>query len=137
MSIIRINRDPSPRQLAVFAATWLAFFALLGAIPALREAWAAAAMSWTAAAVVPAVGWPFPALLRWSYLAMCYLAFPVGFCVSHAVLAFVYFGAIAPIGLAMRAVGYDPLQRRFDRAAPSYWIPRGPAATADRYFRQS
>jgi hypothetical protein len=34
---------------------------------------------------------------------------------------------MVPIGLIMRAVGReDPLRRRFDQKAPSYWITREP-----------
>lgn len=42
------------------------------------------------------------------------------------VLGFLFFAAVTPMGLAMRALGKDPLRRRFDRAAATYWIRRDP-----------
>ena len=41
-----------------------------------------------------------------------------------------------PIGLAMRLVGRDPLRRRFDRQASTYWIKRPEQDETGRYFRQ-
>jgi len=61
---------------------------------------------------------------------------PVGWSFSCLLFAVVYFGMITPMGWLMRAVGYDPLQRRFDRDAPSYWVERPPTPEIDRYFRQ-
>jgi hypothetical protein len=68
---------------------------------------------------------------------MSYLAWPIGFVVSHVVLALVYYLVLTPIGLAMRVFGYDPMRREFDRSAESYWIARDTAEIkAERYFRQ-
>jgi hypothetical protein len=52
-------------------------------------------------------------------------------------LASAYFGLVTPIGVAMRAVGADPLQNAIDRRAASYWRrrPRG-RPPLSRYFRQ-
>jgi hypothetical protein len=56
--------------------------------------------------------------------------------VSHLLLLVVYYLVLTPIGLLMRLIGYDPLQRRFDRSAQSYWTPHDPAADDARYFKQ-
>ena len=49
--------------------------------------------------------------------------------VSPVVLAILFYGVITPIGLLSRLFGHDPLRRRIDRAAPSYWIERKPGAS--------
>ncbi len=41
-------------------------------------------------------------------------------------MGLVFYGAVAPTALIMRALGKDPLRRRFDRDATSYWIERTP-----------
>ena len=64
------------------------------------------------------------------------LALPIGWTISHLLLLFVYYMVVTPIGLIMRLVGYDPMQRQFDRAAKSYWIKHDPAAEPTRYFKQ-
>lgn len=151
MGLIRIQREPSQRQLAVFAAGWAGLFALAGAFVFWRSGrpgWAAAC--WLAALAVPLAGAISPRLLRLVYLGVLWAGLPVGWVLSHAVLAVVYYGILTPVGLAMRAAGRDPLTRRFDPAACSYWTPRpggtdqaGPsgekkqsAEELERYFRQ-
>lgn len=54
--------------------------------------------------------------------------------VSPLVLGIMFFLVITPIGLLMRALGKDPLRRRFDRGAPTYWIPREPPGPAPDSF---
>ena len=44
--------------------------------------------------------------------------------VSPVILAILFYGAITPIGLLARLTGYDPLKRRIDPAAKTYWIER-------------
>lgn len=67
---------------------------------------------------------------------MAYLAFPVGLVVSFLILAAVYYLVLTPTGLVMRPVGYDPMHRRFDAQAGSYWSPRQSPRDPGRYFRQ-
>ena len=43
---------------------------------------------------------------------------------------------IAPLGLLFRIFGRDPLYRRFDRSASSYWIAREQRRGVERYFQQ-
>ncbi len=42
------------------------------------------------------------------------------------IMGLVFYGAVAPTALIMRALGKDPLRRRFDRDAKSYWNAREP-----------
>lgn len=137
MGLIRINRNPSRRELNQFGFIWLGFFSLFGAIAWLRfDRLDVAASLWLAAVAIPAAGWMVPAVMRLVYIALAVIAFPIGFVVSHLVLAAVYYLVLTPIGLVMRGVGYDPMARRFDPEAASYWVTRPPAPEAGRYFRQ-
>jgi predicted membrane metal-binding protein len=52
--------------------------------------------------------------------------------VSPIVLGIVFYGVLAPLGLASRAAGKDPLQLRFDNSASSYWIARDPPGPAPK-----
>lgn len=138
MSIIRIDRNPPRRTLNLFGLAWLAFLSGFGVLAWLRVGSPALAWAlWSLAAVVPIVGWTSPAFMRLVYVGMSYAAWPIGFVVSHVVLAVVYYLVLTPIGLVMRLAGHDPMCRRFDPAAPSYWVER-PHAPVDprRYFRQ-
>jgi hypothetical protein len=137
MSLIRINTNPTPRQLHQFGLIWLAFFAVIGLVISKRyEATAAAYLVWSAAVLVPVVGWLVPRFMRLVYLGMTYLAFPIGFVLSHVLLALVYFGVMTPVGWIMKLTGYDPMRRRFDKTASTYWIDRGGERAPESYFRQ-
>jgi hypothetical protein len=46
--------------------------------------------------------------------------------VSPIILGIMFYGAVTPIGLLMRALGKDQLRLKFDRQAASYWIERVP-----------
>jgi hypothetical protein len=132
-----IERHPSPRQLATFGLTWLVFFSIWGAVAwwKMGASWAAGAC-WSLAVVVPALGLVAPGLLRIVYLGMVYATLPIGLVVSYVILAATYYLVLTPIGLGLRLFGYDPMHRRFDRKAKTYWVPREQDADTDRVFRQ-
>jgi hypothetical protein len=46
--------------------------------------------------------------------------------VSPVVLGIMFFVVITPMGVVMRAFGWDPLRLKLDRDAASYWIDRSP-----------
>jgi hypothetical protein len=62
--------------------------------------------------------------------------FPIGWLVSHLLLAAIYYLVVTPIGVMMRVCRYDPMQRRFDRQAATYWKPRRNTDDPQRYFKQ-
>ncbi|MBN2578763.1 MAG: hypothetical protein JXB10_07195 [Pirellulales bacterium] len=135
--MIRIERHPSRRQLAVFGLLWLIFFSILGGTAWWRTgSLATAGALGVIGAAVPAAGLVWPEVLRIVYLLTSYATFPVGLVISYAVLAVVYYLVITPIGLILRLTGYDPMQRRFDSRLPTYWMPREEEETTERYFRQ-
>jgi hypothetical protein len=61
---------------------------------------------------------------------------PIGWVMSHVILGIIYYLVLTPIGLLLRALGRDPLRRRFETGARSYWIDRGEEPAVERYFRQ-
>ena len=137
MSLIRINRNPSGRQLAVFAVAWLVLLGALGAKEWLRDRHLPAEILWAIAAAVPLAGIVSREALRLAYLGLSYATRPIGIAVSLIVLAIVYYRALAPIGLTMRLFGRDPLSRRFEPDAPTYWKPRKTVRPVSSYFDQS
>lgn len=54
----------------------------------------------------------------------------LGFVINPVVLGAVYCVVFVPFGLLMRLVGRDPMARRFDPAAKTYWVARAPANDA-------
>jgi hypothetical protein len=90
-----------------------------------------------AAMVVALLGWLCPVVLRPVFVGWMVLVFPVGWLVSHLVLAFLFYGIFTPLGLFFRLVGRDILSRRFPSNQESYWVDKPAAEDVRRYFRQS
>jgi hypothetical protein len=147
MALIEINWKPDRRQLRWFGGAcavicgalggWLAatghlFGFALSAGAAQTTAWVLFSVA-AAAAVLCAAA---PAALRPLFVTLTVLTLPIGWVVSHVVLAVVFYGVITPFALVFRLIGRDPLGRRIDPDAETYWVPRKPVKDPRRYFRQ-
>lgn len=147
MSLIDLDLRPDVSRLASFGRFAAAAFGLLAALAWWRHSVLGVRLSpdgaraavWVLAglgAACLALSWVAPRALRGLWVALSVVAFPIGWVVSHAVLAFLYFGILTPIGVVFRAAGRDVLARRYDRSAPTYWIRRPPPPEPRRYYRQ-
>ncbi len=70
------------------------------------------------------------------YLGLTLLSYPIGFVLSYVIMGFLFFVMITPVGLFFRLTGKDPLYRRFDPDASSYWVDPRPRRDKESYFRQ-
>ncbi len=137
MAIIDINWKPSKRELRQFAGLWLVFFSLLGLWWWIDSgSTTAARWLWTAAAAIGLPGLLLPSVVRPIYLVWMALAFPIGWTVSHLLLGTIFYVVITPIGLVFRLAGKDPMKRRFEPDAPTYWEPHRTGDDPARYFKQ-
>lgn len=137
MALIEIDRDPSPRTLLLFGPLLALFAGLVGVLLRWRfDLPAAATAVWIAGGGLASLALFVPLLRRPLYLGWVFAAFPVGWVLSHVVLALLYYAVLTPIGLVMRLGGRDVLRRRFDRDADSYWIEYRSRSDTKRYFRQ-
>ena len=100
------------------------------------EPWTVASAFWAVGVLAAAMIWISPEAGRRLYVGWMLAAQPIGWTLSHLVLGAIYYLVLTPIGLAMRMMGRDPMHRRFDRAATSYWIERKAQADPSRHFRQ-
>ena len=137
MSVIEINRDPSAKDLRVFGVLLPIFFGLVGGIVYWRVTNSNIAYGiWGFGAIAVALYFLVPALRKPMYLGWIYLAFPIGWIISHVILGATYYLLMTPIGILMRLFGYDSMSRRFDDQADSYWKPRDTNIDSSRYFKQ-
>jgi len=83
-----------------------------------------------------ALGMVWPPSLRFLYVALSLLAFPIGFVIGNVLMAIVFYLLVTPIGLIFKLLGKDPMHRKLDPEAKSHWIERPPPVEAGRYFRQ-
>lgn len=137
MALVSIPWNPSRKDLRIFAALQVLFFAFI-AWTVWRRTGSTTIATWIIAisVIVGVVGVIAPAAIRWIYVGWMIAVFPIGWVVSHTIIAAVYFLVITPIGLMMRLSGRDPMERRFEPNATTYWKVRPPAPDNARYFRQ-
>ena len=136
MALLQINWKPNRRELRQFAALWVGFFGLIGVYCLWGKGASTAAVVFWAISVVGVVGWFVPSFIHPLYAVWMALAMPIGWTISHLLLLAMYYLVFTPIGLMMRACGYDPLERRLDRTAKSYWRDLEQNTGFNQYFKQ-
>ncbi len=137
MSLIAINKNPSPNDLKWFGLVLALFFGVLGGVIWWRFGQVSVARGlWIAGAALATVYYALPPVRRAMFVGWMYLAYPIGWTISHVILALTYYVVLTPIGLIMRMFGRDPMHRRLDPQAETYWVQRPAATDSKRYFRQ-
>lgn len=124
--------DASPGALRRFGWVVGGVFALLGA-----------ALAWRAGGVSPATGALLgvglalvlagtvaPRALAGPFRAWMTLAMAMGFVMTRVILTLAFGLVFVPVSLVFRFLGRDPLHRRPDPRADTYWVTRteGPSA---------
>src|SRR5688572_30989316 len=136
MALIEVNWNPNRRELKQFAVLWCGFFALIAAYFAWQGSLVVAA-TFAVLVLFGLVSYFRPNAIRFVYLLWMAIALPIGWTISHLVLLMLYYLIVPPIGLIMRLVGYDPLERSIDDTAKSYWVPHSATTDASQYFKQT
>lgn len=138
MSLIKLNTNPTHRELRQFAGIWLpAAMTVLAWIAESKFDSPRVAIGILAVAGALAIlGLIWPAVVRVVWIAWMVAAFPIGWVVSHLLLVGIYYLCITPIGLMLRLFGIDPMQRKFDHTSKTYWVAREPNTDKSSYFKQ-
>ena len=129
--------SPRDRDLRQFAALWIAFFSGLAAWQGFVRSHAL--LAWLLFGVAIAVGmlglWR-PRSIRPIYVGWLVLAFPIGWTVSHVILAAVFYLVFTPVALVFRVMGRDALQLRRTADTDTYWSRKPQAEHPRRYYQQ-
>ncbi len=135
--MIRINWNPTPNELRIFAVGQVVLIALLASGIARRGgSQDLAAILMGVSLLIGVMGVIWPTLIRWCYIGWMIAVFPIGLCVSYLLLASVFWLLVFPVGILLRCCGVDPLARQFEPTRSTYWVRRDPMPPASRYFRQ-
>ncbi len=78
------------------------------------------------AAVFLLASFAFPQALTPLKLAWLRLGLLLHKVMTPLIMGLIFYGAVTPTGMIMRAMGKDPLRLKRDPAAQSYWIVRDP-----------
>ena len=137
MTWSEIRFDPPDRTLRQFAGLWLGFFVLLAGWSYFGHSQPIPAVILAALGLAIGVSGLFrPRAIRWVFVASLVAAFPIGWVLSHVLLALAFYGVFLPIGLLFRLMGRDPLQLRPNSDQATYWAPKPMPADLRRYLRQ-
>ncbi len=132
-----IDFQPETKKLRQFAALWLVVF---GSLAVWKGWWqgniSIGAILAVLATTVGIAGLIFPARIRIVFVGATILAFPLGWLISHVLLALLFFGLLMPVGLAFRLAGRDPLLLKRPRGGESYWLPKPRPTNIRAYFNQ-
>jgi len=142
MKLVELNRDPTDRQLKQFGATSFVFLVFVGWVVAGRPSTFAAA-NWPLIGGFAAAGLCLavlalvrPTAVKWLFVGLSAVAFPIGLVISEIVLLVTYLCVFVPVGLVFRLIGRDALQLKFDRKGKSYWQAKRQPDGARSYYRQ-
>lgn len=135
--MIEVKKSFSRKELLWFGPLFGLFAGFLGAVAMVRfDSTGAAKGIWIVSAVLIGIYYLFPSLRKGIFTGWMMTVFPIGWILSHALLALVFYFVVYPIGLLMRLFGHDALGRRFDPDAGSYWMDCETEEDPKRYFRQ-
>lgn len=114
---------PSERS---FGWVFTTVFAIIGGYQCYAGREEVGASFLAVAAVIAITAWFKPSILARPNLWWFRFGLLLNKLVTPVVMFFVFVTTFVPIGLIMRAMGYDPLRRKKQPAASTYWIERSP-----------
>ncbi len=138
MPLIRLKLDPTLKELRYFGLIAIPLLMLIISF-LLRHSTIAPTWYWIAAIMVVlavVISVIAPRALRYPFAAWMLLTFPIGWVLSHVLLAVTFFLVLTPIALVLRLLGHDPLHLKGPASENSNWEERKPPEDKSRYFRQ-
>lgn len=136
-SVVSLTADE--KTLRQFAAACIVFAGGLGAWKLYHHAPVSGEYAFVLVGImVGAVGLVAPNRIRLVYAGAMLISFPIGWVVSHFMLAVLFGFVLTPIALLLRALRRDRLriERPQPNACESYWIAKPELQDSGRYLRQ-
>jgi hypothetical protein len=118
-----LTKAPTSREMRNFGILFSAIAAVAAAYFAIKGN---AVWPWllVVTAFFGLAGFFAPALLRPLYVVWMKFAFLLAWVNTRVLLGLFFFVVITPVGVAMRLFGKDLLEKRLDKASPTYWKKR-------------
>jgi hypothetical protein len=135
MKLVEINWNPSERQLRQFGIICLFALPLVGWFwgggPVIVGWLGVIGLAFAFAGVV------LPKTLKPCFLALTFVAAPIGVVSGELAMLLIYVAVFLPIGIVFRCVGRDALRLKADRQATTYWQVKNQSGSVASYYRQS
>jgi hypothetical protein len=138
MAMVEINWNPDQKTLSGFSEAGMVIMGMLAA-PLFYFYYGLEGVGiglWAAALALRLLGLFRTEWVKPLFLGLTLLTFPIGWVVSHIVLALLFYMLFTPVALVFRLMGRDPLNRRLDPQAETYWEAYNPDRGRERYLRQ-
>ena len=138
MALVSLNLSPSDKQLRDFGFIGFIMCAVIGLLLfGLAKIPTIGFMIFCLVGVVLFVLSRISAvLIKPIYLGMIVLTYPMGWLLSHLMMALFYYGIITSVALFFRLINRDPLCRRYKPEADTYWMRCKKKRPIKDYFRQ-
>jgi hypothetical protein len=132
-TLLREERS-EPGSERAFAITVAAALVILGIVNWWHsgDLWPALFATSTVCAVL---GWYWPNTLKPFNRAWFKFGLILHAKINPILMAIVFFSAVVPMGLVMRAIGKDPLRLKRENNKDSYWIAREPPGPRAQSFK--
>ncbi len=129
--------DPTEKDLRIFAGLQVIFFSVIAYLLSKKGvSTSVVSLMVAVSTVVGVMGIAQPKWIRPIYVGWMVAVFPIGWTVSHLMMAVVYYFVVTPIGLWRTRQAGDPMQRKYDTDAETYWEERDANKPPESYFRQ-
>jgi len=109
-----------------FGFVFAAVFAIIAFWPVIFSSGSIRWWAFIIAAAFLAIALIKPELFKGANKLWAGLGILIGKFVTPIVMGILFFLTVTPVGFLMRLTGKDPLNRKFDPDATSYWIEREP-----------
>jgi len=129
-------REPTSRDLTILAALFFVIPCVIGGYMLWKGA--ANGWIWIIAGAILGLSRIITPLFKAIYRIWIILSIILGYFVSRILLTIIFIIVIIPMGLIMRILGKDPMERKLDPKAASYWIPKEQEKdiSVERYEKQ-
>lgn len=123
------------KQIRSFAIALAVVLTIFGSLPVIKGK---SPIVWLYAIAVIAfgLGLGLPVVLRPVFKVWMLIAKALGIFNTYLFLSLIYILIFSPIGLVLRLLGKDFLDRKIEKGKPSYWKPYEEPKSTEEYYHQ-
>ena len=131
------NQSTTPSQLRTFGIALSVFLAITGLINFLKGNITFYQWLWGVAIFIFLITITTPIVIKPVYRAAIFFAYILGWINTRLILGIIFYLIFTPISIIFKIIKNDPLDRKFDKQAKTYWNTNLPKiANKEQYLKQ-